>query len=88
MTQAGEHANGRRPYAKHGVTRLKHAVNILGKRAIEYLLAEKFSGPDMLITSLGQFSRTLLPTGEVADSSIARCNTRPALARSRAKDSG
>jgi glutathione S-transferase len=53
-----------------------------------YLLGENFSAADILIASMGQFERTLLPGGAVVDSYLARCNARPALARAMAKDGG
>jgi glutathione S-transferase len=53
-----------------------------------YLLGEQFSGADILIASLGQFDRTMLPEGPVVDAYLARCNARPALARALAKDEG
>jgi len=53
-----------------------------------FILGQKFSGADILIASMGQFARTLLPEGAVVDAYLERCNTRPALARARAKDGG
>jgi glutathione S-transferase len=53
-----------------------------------HVLGEKFSGVDVLLASMGQFMRTLLPAGAVIDAYLERCNSRPALARARAKDSG
>ena len=53
-----------------------------------YLLGEKFSGADILVASVGQFVRTMLPAGAVVDSYLERCNARPALARALAKDGG
>ena len=53
-----------------------------------YVLGEKFSGADVLIASIGHFSRQMLPTGAVVDAYLARCNSRPALARAGAKDRG
>ena len=53
-----------------------------------YLLGEKFSGADLLVASMGQFMRTLLPPGAAVDAYLARCNARPALARALAKDGG
>jgi glutathione S-transferase len=53
-----------------------------------YLLGEKFSGADVLIASMGQFVRTMLPAGAVVDSYLERCNARPALARAMSKDGG
>ena len=53
-----------------------------------YVLGERFSGADILIASMGQFLRTMLPAGPVVDAYLERCNTRPALARAVAKDAG
>ena len=53
-----------------------------------YILGERFSGADVLIASMGQFVRTMLPAGEVVDAYLARCNARPALARALTKDAG
>jgi glutathione S-transferase len=52
-----------------------------------YLLGEKFSGADILIASLGAWARNMLPTGKLVDDYLARCNSRPALKASFAKDS-
>ncbi|HZP12693.1 MAG TPA: glutathione S-transferase [Nevskiaceae bacterium] len=52
-----------------------------------YLLGEKFSAADILLVSLGQFARQMLPAGEVIDAYLKRCQSRPALARALAKDS-
>jgi glutathione S-transferase len=51
-----------------------------------FVLGEKFTGADILIASIGQWARPMLPAGEPVDSYLARCNARPALARARAKD--
>lgn len=51
-----------------------------------YLLGERFSGADILVASMGQFLREMLPAGAVVDTYLARCNARPALARAFAKD--
>jgi glutathione S-transferase len=56
--------------------------------ASPYLLGDEFSGADILIASLGQFAREMLPSGPVVDDYLARCNARPALARAIAKDRG
>ena len=52
-----------------------------------YLLGEKFSAADILLVSLGQFARQMLPAGEPIDGYLKRCQSRPALARALAKDS-
>jgi glutathione S-transferase len=53
-----------------------------------YMLGERFSGADILIASIGQFQRDMLPAGPQADAYLQRCNERPALARALAKDAG
>jgi glutathione S-transferase len=53
-----------------------------------YLLGETFSGADVLVASMGQFARTMLPAGAAVDAYLERCNARPALARAMAKDAG
>ena len=53
-----------------------------------WVLGERFSGADILIASMGQFSRSLLPAGDVVDAYLARASARPALPRARAKDAG
>lgn len=53
-----------------------------------YLLGEKFSAADILLASMGQFMRTMLPPGQAIDAYLERCNSRPALARAMAKDKG
>lgn len=56
-------------------------------KAQPYILGDKFSGADILIASMGHFSRDMLPKDAVVDAYLERCNARPALARARAKDS-
>ncbi|MDZ4760535.1 MAG: glutathione S-transferase family protein [Alphaproteobacteria bacterium] len=51
-----------------------------------YLLGQKFSGVDILVASMGAWARQMLPTGKVMDEYLARCNARPALKASYAKD--
>ena len=53
-----------------------------------YILGEQFSGADIVIASMGQFVRTMLPAGPLVDAYLERCNARPALARALAKDGG
>jgi glutathione S-transferase len=57
-------------------------------RAGPYLLGERFSGADILVASLGQFARPMLPADRLVDDYLARTGARPALARARAKDAG
>ena len=52
-----------------------------------YLLGDAFSGADILIASMGGWMRNMLPTGKLVDDYLARCNSRPALKASFAKDS-
>jgi glutathione S-transferase len=53
-----------------------------------YVLGPKFSGADILLASVGQWARAMLPAGGVVDAYLAQCNGRPALARAMAKDAG
>jgi glutathione S-transferase len=64
----------------------RHILSAL--EAGPYVLGEKFSGADILIASMGQFLRTMLPAGAVVDAYLERCNSRPAVARALAKDGG
>ena len=52
----------------------------------DYLLGARFSVADILIASIGHWSREMLPANEVMDAYLARCAERPALARATAKD--
>ncbi len=52
-----------------------------------FLLGEKFSAADILLASLGQFARQMLPAGAVVDDYLKRCGARPALKAAMAKDS-
>lgn len=62
---------------------------ILGALAAgPYILGARFSGADILIASIGQFAREMLPTGATVDAYLLRCGERPALARALAKDAG
>ena len=53
-----------------------------------YILGEQFSGADLMVVSMGQFARAMLPAGDVVDAYLARCNARPAVARALARDNG
>jgi glutathione S-transferase len=57
-------------------------------RAGPYVLGDRFSGADILVTSVGQFARRMLPADPIVDEYLARTSARPALARARAKDAG
>ena len=53
----------------------------------DYLLGDDFSAADLMLASLGQFARAMLPPGDRIDAYLARLNARPALARALKKDS-
>ena len=64
-------------------------MNRLIAEALErgpYLLGERFTAADLLIGSLGQWARDLLPPSAAIDGWLARLNARPALARGMARD--
>jgi len=50
-----------------------------------YLLGTSFSAADILLASLMQFSRNLVPSDEIFDQFLARVTARPAFARSTAR---
>ena len=52
-----------------------------------YIIGDQFTGADILIASIGQWMRDMLPQGAEIDAYIERCNARPALAKANAKDS-
>jgi glutathione S-transferase len=54
--------------------------------ADDYVAGDRFTTADVLVTSVGQWSRASLPAGALMDAYLARCNGRPALARAFAKD--
>jgi glutathione S-transferase len=59
------------------------------RKALErgpHLLGDAFSAADLVVGSLGQFAREMLPAGDPVDAWLARLNRRPALARALAKD--
>jgi glutathione S-transferase len=51
-----------------------------------YVLGDAFSAADILVVSVFQWMRSLMPAGEPFDSYVKRCAARPALARAMAKD--
>ena len=53
-----------------------------------YLLGDSFSAADITIASLLHFARQMMPAHQVYDDFLARIETRPALARARARDDG
>jgi glutathione S-transferase len=57
-------------------------------RAGPYLLGERFTGADLILASVAQWSREALPKGDPVDGWLARVNARPALARATARDDG
>src|SRR4029453_1966086 len=57
-------------------------------RASPYLVGDRFTGADLILASVAQWSRGALPEGEVVDDYLKRVNARPALARAMAKDGG
>jgi glutathione S-transferase len=57
-------------------------------KAGPYILGEHFCGADILIASMGQVTRAMLPADPLADAYLSRCTSRPALARAAAKDAG
>ncbi|HZR81659.1 MAG TPA: glutathione S-transferase [Candidatus Binatia bacterium] len=84
MTTAGlaDHPAVQRTFRDRGAMDRR----ILGAlEAGPWVLGEKFSGADVLLASLGQFARAMMPAGPVVDSYLERCSSRPALARAVAK---
>jgi glutathione S-transferase len=81
----GEHAAMQRTFTSRAAVdrRLLAAL-----RAGPYVLGERFSAVDILITSMGQWSRKMLPAEPLVDEYLSRCSARPALARAVAKDGG
>jgi len=51
-----------------------------------YLLGHEFSAADLLIGSVGQWARKLLPEGEPVDGYLARLAARPAVSRAAKRD--
>lgn len=51
-----------------------------------YIVDDQFSGADILVTSLGQWAREMLPAGDVVDAYLQRCGERPALKAVMSKD--
>ena len=51
-----------------------------------YLLGDAFSAADVLVVSVFQWMRTVMPPGALFDAYVKRCTERPALARAFAKD--
>ena len=55
-------------------------------KAHDYIAGEAFSAADILIASLGQWMRDMLPADPLVERYLERCGARPALARALAKD--
>jgi glutathione S-transferase len=51
-----------------------------------HVLGDAFSAADILVVSVFQWMRALMPAGERFDDYVKRCTERPALARAFAKD--
>ena len=51
-----------------------------------YLLGAQFSAADILVASLGQYARQMLPADPCVDDYLKRINARPALARAQRRD--
>jgi glutathione S-transferase len=62
-------------------TRLRGALE-----AGPYVLGDAFSAADILVVSVFQWMRALMPAGARLDDYVKRCSARPALARATAKD--
>ena len=68
-------------------SRAEMDARILGALAKgPYLLGERFSAADILVTSMGDFARQTLPDGSVIDAYLQRCTDRPARKAALAKD--
>ena len=62
-------------------------ARILGAlKAGPFVLGDRFSGADILVASIGQFARQMMPADKAVDDYLARCAARPALARAMARD--
>ena len=64
----------------------RRILEALGKGP--YILGDKFSAVDVLIGSMGQWIRKMLPEGELVDDYLKRLGSRPAAGRAWAKDRG
>jgi glutathione S-transferase len=51
-----------------------------------YVLGDAFSAADILVVSVFQWMRAVMPPGALYDAYVKRCTERPALARAYAKD--
>jgi glutathione S-transferase len=57
-------------------------------RKAPYLTGDAFTGADLLLASMAQWSRPSLPKDQVVDEWLARINVRPALAKAMQRDAG
>ena len=80
----GDNAMLRRTFRSMGEMKARVAA-ALDKH--DHLLGDAFSAADLMLVSLGQFARAMLPDGPRVDDYLARANARPALARALKKDS-
>ena len=55
-------------------------------KAHDFIAGDNFTAADIMIASLGQFARQMLPDDVIVDAWLERCAARPALARALAKD--
>jgi glutathione S-transferase len=55
-------------------------------RANDYVLGDRFSAVDVIVSSMGLFARELLPADALVDRYLDRTKRRPALQRALAKD--
>lgn len=80
-----DHAGMRRTFTSRAAVdqRITEAL-----KAGPYLLGERFSAVDVLIASMGQWARQMLPAGALMDEYLSRCGSRPAVARAMAKERG
>ena len=51
-----------------------------------YLVGKNFTAVDIMVASMGQWARDMLPEGGTIDAYLQRCNARPALKVAMAKD--
>ena len=63
------------------VARLEHAL-----AQHPYMMGDRFSAPDFLISSALAFARHAFPPSAAIDAYVARCQARPAAERGRALD--
>lgn len=54
--------------------------------ARDWLVGDDFTAADLLFSSAGSWAREILPPGDAVDAWLARCLSRPALARAAARE--